>query len=209
MKINYYQRSLTLIEQRDLTHGKPRLLLHACCAPCACFPLHFLYPYFNITLYYNNSNIHPAHEYHRRLEELQRYVNQFNQEKKEQVQIIVPPYKPEQYLAYLTPLKDEPERGKRCHLCYSIRMKEAYNHANIHAFDYFTTAMTISRQKDSQIINKIGLSLQKQFPHVCYFESDFKKNEGILIANQIIKDNHLYRQNYCGCLYSFEKTKSS
>lgn len=188
---------------------KPRLLLHVCCAPCACFPLDFLKDTFDITILYNNSNIYPASEYHRRLDELKRYLHQLNADLSTPIQLIETAYQNVEYTKKLEPLKDEPERGKRCLLCYRLRMQEGFSYAAQHHFDYYTTVMTISRQKDSQVLNQIGQELQQHYPQVTYFYSDFKKNDGILKANELIQANALYRQDYCGCLYSSLQSKES
>lgn len=158
---------------------------------------------------YNNSNIYPAEEYQRRLDELERYLKHFNALQDVPVSLVVPSYDNVAYTEKLEPLKDEPERGKRCHLCYRLRMKEGFEYAQQHHFDYYTTVMTISRQKDSQVLNQIGAELEALYPSVHYFYSDFKKADGILKANQLIQENKLYRQDYCGCFYSFNKRKES
>ncbi len=203
MKINYYQQSLQTLAELDPSQGKPTLLLHACCGPCAIWPIEFLLPYFQITILYNNSNIYPQTEYQRRLEELQRYLKRRNQTLDQPIELIVPPYDNAAYTAKLAPLKDEPERGKRCWLCYRLRIQEALRYAADHGFSYMTTVMTISRQKDSQVLNEIGAQLAQDFPSVRYFHSDFKKADGILKANALIRENHMYRQDYCGCVYSW------
>ena len=114
MKINYYQQSVDELEaiKRDNLH--PKLLLHACCAPCSAFPLEFLCPYFDITIYYNNSNIYPENEYARRLQELRQYLNTWREKTGYEVKLIVPPYMGEAYTEKIAVLKDEPEGGSRC-----------------------------------------------------------------------------------------------
>ena len=205
MKINYYQQSVDELEaiKRDNLH--PKLLLHACCAPCSAFPLEFLCPYFDITIYYNNSNIYPENEYARRLQELRQYLNTWREKTGYEVKLIVPPYMGEAYTEKIAVLKDEPEGGSRCVMCYTLRMNEAYAYASEHAFDYFTTVMTISRQKNSQILNDVGRKLSVKYPNVKYFYSDFKKKRGIDRGLELSRENNLYRQDYCGCKFSSEK----
>lgn len=193
--------------QRLETTGKttkPTLLLHTCCGVCACWPLLYLHRYFKITLYYNNDNIYPQEEYQRRYDELIRYVGIFNDQYQEDVQVVKTPYDGENYLQKISILKDEPERGKRCTLCFQLRMTAAMKYASDHHFDYFTTVMTVSRQKDSDTLNQIGESLAKQYPNVTYFHSDFKKRGGLEKGDAIAQSAGLYRQNYCGCLYSYQ-----
>ena len=111
----------------------------------------------------------------------------------------------EAYTEKIAVLKDEPEGGSRCVMCYTLRMNEAYAYASEHAFDYFTTVMTISRQKNSQILNDVGRKLSVKYPNVKYFYSDFKKKRGIDRGLELSRENNLYRQDYCGCKFSYEK----
>ena len=201
-KTHYYDLSIAELETIKQSNTKPSILLHSCCAPCSSFPLEFLYPYFNITIYYNNSNIYPLQEYTIRMEEQVRYVQQFNELHNTNVQIIVTTYDEESYHKLLEPLKDEPECGKRCHLCYRLRMEEAYQYAHNNHFDYFCTIMTISRQKSSIVMNQIGQELEQKYPNTKYFYSDFKKKDGLLRRNALVKEYNLYNQTYCGCRYS-------
>lgn len=201
-KTYYYDLSIEEIDKIKQLDHKPSILLHSCCAPCSSFPLEFLYPYFNITIYYNNSNIYPLQEYTIRMEEQVRYVQQFNELHNTNVQIIVTTYDEENYHKLLEPLKDEPECGKRCHLCYRLRMEEAYQYAHNNKFDYFCTIMTISRQKSSIVMNQIGQELEQKYPNTKYFYSDFKKKDGLLRRNALVKEYNLYNQTYCGCRYS-------
>lgn len=201
-KINYYLEGEKIIKGFQ---GKPSLLMHVCCAPCTCYPLTYLIKYFRVTLHYNNSNIYPMSEWELRRKELISFAERFNQDYQSDVKLVITPYDYEGYMKELRPLKDEPERGKRCMLCYRKRMLEAYTYANNHNYDYFTTVMSISRQKDSQILNQIGQELAKKFNYTKYFFSDFKKNDGILKGQRIRDQYSLYQQNYCGCEYSQRK----
>ena len=185
--------------------AKPSLLLHVCCGPCACFPLLFLCKRFKITIYYANSNIYPPEEYAHRLSELRKLVSYLCRDLGFEIDMVVPPYDNEVFTETLRPLKDEPEGGKRCLLCYQMRMEESYRYAYDHGYEFFTTVMSVSRQKDSRKFNQLGKSLEPQFPGVRYLYSDFKKNKGAEIGVSIRKQYDLYNQCYCGCLFSYEE----
>lgn len=185
-------------------HYRPKLLLHVCCGPCSCYPLVFLNRYFDVTIYFNNSNIYPKEEFDHRESELERLLKNLEADEGVHVGLIVPPYDNEAYNRDLEPYAEEKERGARCKVCYQKRMAEAYDYADAHGFDYFTTVMTISRQKSSPILNAIGRVLEQQKPHKAkYLYSDFKKNDGILKGKAIRERYSLYNQDYCGCLYSY------
>ena len=202
-KTNYYLLSIKELEQIQKDYpAKPRLLLHACCAVCASYPLEFLAQHFQLTVYYNNSNIWPKAEYDRRLAELQRYLAETDPS----IELITTPYRHEAYMAPLEPMKDDPEGFGRCFYCYAVRMNEAYAYAEAHGYDFFTTVMSISRQKDSQKMNEIGKSLSRLHPSVRYFFSDFKKGGGQVRKDELSALHHLYRQDYCGCEYSWKNT---
>ena len=205
-KPNYYLMSIKEIEEIKKAYptSKPKLLLHACCAVCAGWPLEFLSSIFNITIYYNNSNIYPEEEYIRRKDELIRLVHEIYGES---ISMIFPPYDNINYTKKLEPLKDEPEGWLRCFRCYELRMFGAYNYADENGYDYFTTVMTISRQKDSQKLNEIGKSLSTLHPNVKYFYSDFKKNGGQVRRDELVHEYNLYAQDYCGCVYSYNERK--
>ena len=205
-KINYFKKSLEEIKTLN-KEQKPSLLLHACCGPCSCYPLIFLCEYFDVTILYNNSNIYPYTEYDRRLNELKVVLSKLKNDYNLDVKLIVKDYNHELYIEDLLPYKDLKEGGSRCVLCYTKRMKEAYDFAEENNFDYFTTVMTISRQKNSQILNNIGKSLELNHSKTKYFYSDFKKNKGIDIGQDMAKKYNLYRQEYCGCEFSMKNNE--
>lgn len=184
---------------------KPKLLLHACCGPCATFPLTFLCPHFDVTIFFNNSNIYPSEEYHRRLDELKKLLKYYKRDYGYIINLIVTEYKNEEYNKDLEPYKDLPEGETRCFICYEKRMDEAFKYADEHGYDYFTTVMSVSRQKSSQKINEIGEKLQPKYKNTKYFFSDFKKNRGIDIGRELKIKYNLYQQLYCGCKYTYEK----
>lgn len=203
-KINYYKKSLQILDEIGKNPAKPKLLLHACCGPCSTFPLTFLCPYFDVTIFFNNSNIYPSNEYNRRLDELKRFLEMFEADFGYHVNLVVTEYKNEEYMKDIEPFKDFPECSKRCFICYEKRMDEAFAYADSLGFDFFTTVMTISRQKNSQILNEIGKKLSEKYKNTKYFYSDFKKNKGIDEAREMRIKYDLYQQVYCGCKYSFE-----
>lgn len=201
----YYNLQLKEIEEIKKAGIKPKLLMHTCCGVCVSFPALYLSEYFDLTLYYNNDNIYPFAEYQRRYEEMMMLINHYNAEHGTNIKVIKTEFDGDNYLKKLEPLKDEPERGKRCHLCYGLRMDTAMKYASENGFDYFCTVMSISRQKDSEVMNQIGQKLSLKYPNVKYFYSDFKKNGGLEQGNMLANQHNLYRQNYCGCYYSYNE----
>ena len=199
----YYLSSIKEIEKIKLQSTKPRLLLHACCGPCAGYPVEFLDEFFDVTIFFNNSNIYPQEEHDRRLSELKRYISIFNEEHQSHVKILETRYENDQYNVDLEPFKDLPEGQQRCFICFRKRMDEAFCFANEHHYDYFTTVMTISRQKNSEVLNKIGMELQEKYRNTKYFISDFKKNKGYDRSIEIRKKYNMYQQLYCGCKYTY------
>ena len=203
-KINYYKKSQQILDEIKKLPAKPRLLLHACCGPCSTFPLTFLCPHFDVTIFFNNSNIYPSDEYYRRLNELKKFLTYFERDYGYHVEVVEVPYKNEEYMKDLEPYKDQPEGQTRCFICYEKRMDQAFAYADSHGFDYFTTVMTISRQKNSQKLNEIGKKISEKYKNTKYFYSDFKKNKGIDEAREMRIKYDLYQQLYCGCKYTYE-----
>ena len=197
-KINYY---LVSLEELKEIKGRPSMLLHACCGPCSTFPLTFLCPHFDVTIYYNNSNIFPEQEYSRRLEELKKFLEYFKRDYGYNVKLIIPKYDNKEYNQFLSKYEGEKEGGERCFACYDMRLRETAKQAALHGFDYFTTTLTISPLKNSVKINQIGQSIGQEYG-VNYLLSDFKKKEGYKRSIQLSKEYGLYRQNYCGCVFS-------
>ena len=210
MSKNDFQKQLDLILEKFEQEGKkPTLLLHACCGPCSSYVLEYLSTRFEITVLFYNPNIYPAAEYERRLEELKRFYTKFVPAKN--VRVIEEPYDPEEfYTATGTrenpELAKEPERGERCRRCYELRLHRTYDYAVAHHFDYFCTTLSISPFKDAQMINEIGEQLggealrQAQGPQ--WLPSDFKKRNGFKRSLELSTEYNLYRQDYCGCIYS-------
>ncbi|MFA5235302.1 MAG: epoxyqueuosine reductase QueH [Bacilli bacterium] len=200
-KVNYHKEALKIVA--ELKGRRPRLLAHVCCGPCGTYPLKWLHQYFDLTVIYHNSNIYPQSEYERRYRVLLEFITRFNADCGARVEVVKTPYEPEQFNQHLEPYKNEPEGGARCRICYRIRMEESMAYAARHGYEFFTTVMTISPHKDSQIINSIGREIQARYPSVSYFHSDFKKEDGFLEAGKMCLKYCLYRQAYCGCRYSY------
>ena len=203
---NIYDASLRKLDELSHLEKKPRLLLHACCGPCASSVLVQLYDYFEITIFYSNSNIFPAQEYLRRLNELKAFLPQFNHDYHADIQLVEDDYQPKEFLKWAHLYTEDKEGGQRCHLCYEKRMRQAMQYASDHHFDYCTTVLTLSRLKNSTVINEIGRKIQKDYPDVEYFYSDFKKNKGIDLSIDLTEIYGMYRQDYCGCPYSMKKS---
>ncbi len=201
----YYNLQLEETKKIKAEQLRPSLLMHTCCAVCACYPIVYLTEYFDLTLYYYNDNIYPESEYEKRFAELQRYVDLFNLSSDNKVRLIKCPYNGPEYMQKMVPYRDSPEGGERCHICYDLRMDKGMQYAAENHYDYFTTVMTVSRQKDSKVLNQIGERLQKKYPDVKYFFSDFKKDGGLEKGTEIVRQYDIYRQNYCGCVYSYNE----
>ncbi len=197
MKINYKLIMDKEIEKIKTQKIKPKLLLHVCCAPCSSAVLEVLRDYFDITLFFYNPNIAPESEFDFRLEELKRLVSEMDLTAK----IIAPPYLNQEFEQIANGLEALPEGGARCAKCYRLRLEKTALFALENNFDYMTTTLTISPYKNAAWLNEIGLELEKQCG-IKYLCSDFKKGEGYKRSCQLSKDYNLYRQNYCGCIYS-------
>lgn len=201
-KINYYLKSLDIISSLEEKEEKPTLLLHTCCAPCATYPLLFLVKHFQVTIYFNNSNIYPLEEHNKRLDELKRFLIDFMKNEKVKVELAVRDYDYTKFKKCLEPLASSREGGARCFVCFEKRLSDGFDYANQNRFDFFTTSLTISRFKNSQILNEIGAKLEKNSKKTKYFYSDFKKSGGMNIAHEMRNFYELYHQDYCGCEYS-------
>ena len=194
--MNNYQKHLKQIRELE---GRPTLLLHVCCGVCSVYPLLYLSRYFDITVYFANSNIYPYEEFLRRLEALNTYLSTM---KENDIKVIVAKYDYDGYDKVLSLNKDEKEGGKRCYSCYTMRMEEAFRYADKYRYDYCSTVMSISNRKNADYINEIGEKLEKKYPAVKYLYADFKKGDGITLNERMNKELGLYHQNYCGCRYS-------
>ena len=199
-KINYQKELDKIIDKFDKEGLVPSLLLHSCCGPCSSYCIEYLSQFFNITVFYYNPNIYPDEEYYLRVKEQQRFINQFPT--KHKVSFIEGDYDTDSFYSIAKGLENEPEKGARCHKCYELRLTRTAEVAKEKGFDFFTTTLTISPMKDSQVLNEIGLKVADKVG-VNWLVSDFKKKEGYKRSTEISKEYDMYRQDYCGCVYSY------
>jgi predicted adenine nucleotide alpha hydrolase (AANH) superfamily ATPase len=174
---------------------KPKLLLHTCCAPCVTVPMERLQPGYEVSCFFYNPNIHLKYEYLKRLNEVIRLTKDLG------LKIIIPEYDVDPWFEIVNGLEDEPEGGKRCAVCFEMRLRETVRYAKEHKFDSFTTTLTISPHKNAALINKIGAEIGEQ-NQVPFLEANFKKKDGYLRSIELSKKYDLYRQKYCGCIFS-------
>ncbi|MGN0975436.1 MAG: epoxyqueuosine reductase QueH [Gemmiger sp.] len=177
---------------------RPPLLLHACCAPCSSAVLERLAGHFALTILYYNPNIYPAAEYHRREQELERFVADAGYAG---IPVVELPYRPQEFYDAVKGLENEPERGARCTVCYRMRLEQAARYAAGHGFGWFTTTLSISPVKDPVRLNEIGCALAAQYG-LHYLQSEFRKKDGYKRSLALSAQYGLYRQDYCGCEFS-------
>ena len=194
--MNYQKELDNLLNNLE---GTPKLLLHTCCAPCSSYCIEYLSNYFDITVLYYNPNISPKEEYEKRKQEQIRFLKEFPSKNK--LDILDIDYDYNDFLSIAKGLEQEKEGGRRCHKCYLLRLEKTAQIAKKHHFDYFGTTLTVSPYKNSKVLNEIGRVLQEKY-NVAYLFSDFKKKEGYKRSIELSKIYHLYRQDYCGCIYS-------
>lgn len=198
-KINYDRMCMAVIRQQTAAGRVPTLLLHSCCAPCSSATLEWLSQYFQITVFYYNPNIAPEGEFQKRLAEQRRLIAR--QPAVHPVQLIAGDYEPAAFAAVAKGYEDCPEGGARCMRCYRQRLEKTAALAKEMDFDYFCTTLSISPLKDAQKINAIGQSVGEQYG-VAWLPSDFKKQERYKRSIALSREYGLYRQNFCGCVYS-------
>ena len=189
-------KELSKIKEAGIT---PRLLLHSCCAPCSSYVLEYLTEYFDITVYYYNPNISPMGEYEKRIAEQKRLISEMKF--KNSVSFIEGTYNHDEFISLTRGLENLPEGGERCSLCYEMRLEAAAQKAAEINADYFTTTLSVSPHKNTVKLNTIGLKLAMEYG-VPYLVSDFKKNNGYKRSIELSTEYGLYRQNFCGCIFS-------
>lgn len=195
-----YQKELDILIEHNTEKGvTPTLLLHSCCAPCSSYVLEYLSQFFHITIYFYNPNITFQEEYERRIEEQQRLISHLPV--KNPIKFLQGKYEPERFYQLSKGLEKTPEGGERCFRCYELRLKETAKLAKELGFDYFTTTLSISPLKNAVKLNEIGEALSEKY-QTPYLFSDFKKKNGYKRSTELSKEYTLYRQDYCGCVYS-------
>ncbi len=200
--VNYQKELDKLLETLKEKQEVPRLLLHSCCAPCSSYVLEYLSNYFEITVFYYNPNIFPEREYTKRLLEQQMLIA--DMKFKYPVSFIAGAYDRDKFHQMAKGLEHIKEGGERCFKCYELRLREAAEIAAEGEFDYFATTLSISPLKNADKLNQIGIDLEKQY-HVKYLQTDFKKKNGYKRSIELSNQYGLYRQDYCGCEYSYKE----
>ena len=199
MNRNYQKELDRLIENIKKEEKVPRLFLHSCCAPCSSYVLEYLSEYFEITVFFYNPNISPEEEYRKRVRELRRMTEEMNF--RHPVHVLEGAYRPEEFYQMARGLEEVPEGGERCFRCYRLRLREAAKLAKEGGYDYFTTTLSISPLKNAPKLNEIGEELGEIYG-VSHLPSDFKKRDGYKRSVQLSAEYGLYRQDYCGCVFS-------
>ena len=204
-RINYQKELDKVINRLEQQGRVPRLLLHSCCAPCSSYVLEYLSRYFEITVFYYNPNIYPPEEFGKRVEEQKRLIAQLPAE--HPISFLDGPYEPERFYEMARGLEQVPEGGERCFKCYRLRLTETAEMARAGKYDYFTTTLSISPLKNAEKLNEIGGQLAKDYG-VDYLYSDFKKRNGYKRSTELSREYGLYRQDYCGCVFSMRERRA-
>ena len=198
-KINYQKRLEETIDKETKAGHVPTLFLHSCCAPCSSYVMEYLSQYFEITIFFYNPNIAPEEEYAHRVAEIRRLIGEM--EFAHPVSLVEGHYDPKEFYDMAKGLENVPEGGERCFKSYRLRMEEAAKIARDGGYDYFTTTLSISPLKNAEKINEIGEELSGIYK-VTHLPSDFKKKNGYKRSIELSHEHELYRQNYCGCVFS-------
>lgn len=180
---------------------KQNVLLHGCCGPCITHPYQLLKKTYNVAVYFYNPNIHPKSEYDKRLHAVKDLADRW------EFRLLVGQYDEEEWSAAIRGFENEPEGGKRCPVCYRLRMEATAKVASIHRMDIFGTTLTVSPHKKTDVVHEIGRACEHLYG-VRYLEMDFKKEEGFKTSCLLSHQEGLYRQHFCGCLYSWPSSRS-
>ncbi len=200
--VNYQKELEKVIEGLSSTMPKPKLVLHSCCAPCSTYVLEYLSQWFEIIVFYYNPNIWPKEEYEKRVVDQEVYTKKIAEDTK--VSFMSGIYDEREFYAKIKGCENEKEGGKRCELCFEMRLKKTAECAKKLAADFFSTTLTISPMKNASLLNELGECIGQE-EGVTFLPSDFKKKNGYKRSIELSKENDLYRQNYCGCVYSYKE----
>ncbi len=198
-KINYDKELALTLKNLKERNEQPKLLLHSCCAPCSSYVLEYLSKFFKITIYYYNPNISPKEEFEKRAAEQKRLIKEMPLPSN--IDIIEAVYDNTPFFSLTKGLENLPEGGERCSICYKLRLEKTAAVAKTKQFDYFSTTLSVSPYKNSEKLNKIGKELSEKYG-IKYLYSDFKKKNGYKRSIELSKEYSLYRQDYCGCIFS-------
>lgn len=212
-----YQKELEKVLKKEEGHV-PTLLLHSCCAPCSSYVLEYLSRYFAITVFYYNPNIYPEAEYEKRVEEQQRLIKEMNERNRSaagaeseahryEIRFLAGRFDPQEFYQTVKGLEKIPEGGARCHACFRLRLAEAAQLAKQGGYDYVTTTLTISPLKNAEVLNAIGAEAAARYG-VTWLPSDFKKKNGYRRSVELSAEYGLYRQDYCGCVFSRQEREA-
>ncbi|MBE7090955.1 MAG: epoxyqueuosine reductase QueH [Clostridiales bacterium] len=192
---NYFLQGEEILKTLQGERKRPKLLLHSCCAPCSSAVIQKLKEFFDITVYYYNPNVSPVEEYEKRKAEQKRLLSLWH------IPLMECDYEGDIYENAVRGLEKEPERGKRCNVCFALRLQKTASAAKKGGYDYFCTTLTVSPHKNAELLNRIGLA-EGERVGVPFLPSDFKKQNGYLTSIRLAKELGLYRQDFCGCVYS-------
>ena len=202
MNRNYQKELDNIIAGHGQRREAPTLFLHSCCAPCSSYVLEYLSEFFRITVFYYNPNIYPAEEYEKRVEEQKNLIERLPSVYP--IKFVEGVYDKERFYEMARGLEQVPEGGERCFRCYELRLRETARLAAERGFDYFTTTLTISPLKNAAKLNEIGGLLGEEYQTV-WLPADFKKKNGYKRSIELSKEYNLYRQDYCGCVFSVNR----
>ena len=200
-KQNYQKKLERLIESLQKEKSVPTLLLHSCCGPCSSYVMEYLSQYFKITVFYYNPNITEREEYEKRSKEQKKLIEKMNKNFRNPVSFLEGEYDSASFFEMAKGMERMEEGGKRFFRCYEMRLRKTAELAREKEFDYFTTTLSISPMKNAEKLNEIGKKLQEEY-ETCYLFSDFKKKNGYKRSVELSKEYEMYRQDYCGCVFS-------
>lgn len=198
-RVNYQKQLEAVIARHERNGEVPSLLLHSCCAPCSSYCLEYLSNYFRITVFYYNPNIYPEEEYEKRVAEQKRLIDALPV--KHKIEFISGAFEKERFYEAVKGYEDCPEGGERCFRCYELRLEKTALLAKELGRDYFTTTLSISPLKNAEKLNEIGEKLAEKYG-IRHLSSDFKKKNGYKRSVELSAEYEMYRQYYCGCVYS-------